>query len=226
MLPFYLQETCEYSVQGMRAAELTIVLFSEEAFGWSFERPVSLKIMVQRAWGNIAKFTTNLENRTRGLFHKVLRVAHLLGRHDAGTPAFPTASPGGLDPLTDALPDNVPLHFCERRLDLHERATGGCRGVHGRIQGPEANPLFLKLIDQRDQFRGLPAQTVEVQHNENISLAQVIEAGGKLGATWTGSRCAILEYPLAPGFLQRVKLPVEHLPALERGDAGVPYLAH
>ena len=96
----------------------------------------------------------------------------------------------------------------------------------GEFSAPESDPLFFKSVDQRDQLRGLPAQAIKVQHNENISLAQVIEAGGKLGATLTGSRCAILEYPLAPGFFQRVKLPVEHLPALERGDAGVPYLAH
>ena len=67
---------------------------------------------------------------------------------------------------------------------------------------------------------------VEIQYNENISRSKVIEASGELGATATGSRRAILKCPLAPGLLQRVKLPVKHLPARERGNARISHLAH
>ena len=187
---------------------------------------VRTEIVIERAGRDIAKFFANLGNRARGVRHEMLRIAQLLRGHDAGTPTIPAARPGCAYPFTNTLIDDVAFHFGKGGLDLHEGTACRCCCVHWRIQRPESDPLFFKPVDQRDQLRGLPAQAIKIQHNENISPAQVIEAGGKLCATSTGSRCAILEYPLAPGFLQCVKLPVEHLPALERGDAGISYLAH
>ena len=70
-----------------------------------------------------------------------------------------------------------------------------------------------------DEVAGAAAETVEV--DEDIALAQVVEAGGEARAFRGGAGGVILEDPLTAGLVERVELEVEDLAAFDRSNPGV-----
>ena len=114
---------------------------------------------------------------------------------------------GGLHTLAHALADDVALHFGERRLDLQEGPARRRGGVHGRVEGTEPDAAVVELVDEGDEFAGAAAEAVEVEDDEDIAPAQVIEAGGEVRAIGAGG--VIFEQALAAGGVQRVELAVE-----------------
>ena len=71
-----------------------------------------------------------------------------------------------------------------------------------------------------------PRQTVEVEDDQDVALAQVIEAGGQVRPVGGGAGSAVLERALAPGIVQGIELAVEYLAAFGGGYAGVSNEPH
>ena len=140
--------------------------------------------------------------------------------------SFSPARTGGLHALAHALADDIAFHLRERGLDLQEGPARRCGGVHGRVDCTESDATLGELVDERDELASASAEPVEVQDNQNVAAAQVVEARGQIGAIGRGSGGAILEHALATGGVERVELAVEDLAAFGGGDAGVADKAH
>ena len=85
---------------------------------------------------------------------------------------------------------------------------------------------LAEFVDEGDAFAGEAAEPVEVEDDEDLIAAQVVEAGGEVLATGRGAGGMILEHALAAGGVQCVELAVEDLAAFGGGDAGVADEAH
>ena len=99
-------------------------------------------------------------------------------------------------------------------------------GVNRRVEGAEPDAPLVDLIDEGDELAGSPPQPIGVEDDEDIVLAQVIEAGGKVRTLGRASGDTVLEHTLATGVFERVERAVEHLAAFGGGDAGVAGEAH
>ena len=90
--------------------------------------------------------------------------------------------------------------------------------------GPDAPPV--EFVDEAGELTGSPPQPIEVEDDEDVAFAELVEAGVEVRALRGRSRGVILEDPLASGFVVRVELAVEHLAPFDRGDAALPDEAH
>ena len=84
-------------------------------------------------------------------------------------------------------------------------------GVHGRVERAKPDAALVELVNEGDEFAGAPPETIEVEHDEDVTLAQVVKAGAEVRALGCDTRSVILEDPLATGLAQRVELAVEDL---------------
>ena len=84
---------------------------------------------------------------------------------------------------------------------------------------------MVEFVDQSDEFARPAAQAVEIQDDQDVVLAQVIETGGQIRSVG-GAGSAVLEYALAAGVVQGVELTVEDLAAFGGGYAGVADESH
>ena len=89
---------------------------------------------------------------------------------------------------------------------------------------PDAPPV--ELVDEAGELAGSPPQPIEVEDDEDVAFAELVEAGVEVRALRGRSRGVILEDPLASGFAVRVDLAVAHPAPFDRGDAGVADEAH
>ena len=78
--------------------------------------------------------------------------------------------------------DEVAFHLGEGGLDLQESPAGGGGRVHRRVDGLEPDAALLEPIDQGDEVVRQPAEAVEIQNDEDIVAAQMIETGRQAGA--------------------------------------------
>ena len=131
-----------------------------------------------------------------------------------GRPPLRPRGAGGFQALPHALADDVSLHLGEGGLDLEEGAARGRGGVHRRVQRAEGDAALSELVDQGDELAGQAAEPIEVENDEDVAAAQVIEAGLEPGPIGLGARGAVLEDALASGLGQGVELAVEDLPVL------------
>ena len=76
------------------------------------------------------------------------------------------------------------------------------------------------------QDHGLTAPCGEVEDDEEITTAQVVEARRQVGPIGRGAGGVILEHAFAGCGIERVELGVEDLAAFGGGDAGVADEAH
>ena len=143
-----------------------------------------------------------------------------------GRPALASPRPGGRHAFAHALADDVALHLGEGGLDLQEGAARRRGGVHGRVQRAESDPALAERVDEGDELAGEAAEPVEVEDDEDVAGAQVVEAGGEVRAIGGGAGGVILEHALAAGGVERVELAVEDLAPFGGGDAGVADEAH
>ena len=120
----------------------------------------------------------------------------------------------------------VALHLGERGLDLEEGASRRRGGVHGRVERPEADAAGFEVVDERDQLRSAPSETVEVEDDQDVALAQVVEAGGEFRPVGVRAGAVLLEDALAACSEESVELAVQDLPRLDGGNAGVADEAH
>ena len=100
------------------------------------------------------------------------------------------------------------------------------RGRGGIVERSESDAALVELVDEGDEFAGATPQPVEVEDDQGVAAAQVVEAGGEVRALGRSARGVILEHALAAGGVQGVELSVEDLAAFGGGDAGVADEAH
>ena len=139
-------------------------------------RSIGAQVMVERAGGDVSEFAADVRNRACPGGHEVLDVAQLLAGHDARASALAATRPSGLHTLADALADDVSLHLRERRLYLQEGPSRRCGGVHRRVDRAEPDTALVELVDQGDELAGAAPQPIEDQNDEDIALAQIVEA--------------------------------------------------
>src|SRR4051794_34142867 len=156
----------------------------------------------------------------------MLGVAQAFGRHPARAAALapPRARRG--DALPHALADDVALHLGEGRLDLQEGAAHGGGGVEISVQRAEADAAALQLIHQPDQLAGEPPEAVEVEHDQYVALAQVVQACLEARPVDVGPAAAVVKDAVAPGDPEGVDLAVEPLPLLAGGHPSIADLFH
>ena len=164
--------------------------------------------MVERARGQLPELAADGGDRACPVGHQALGVAQLLRSHDARPAALAPARTGGLHALEHALAKEIALHLRERRLDLEKRPARRRRGVHGRVERAETDAALVELVDESDELAGAPPESVEVEDDEDVALAEIIKARGKVRAVGCGARGVILEDPPATGPAQRVELAV------------------
>lgn len=73
------------------------------------ERPIGVKVVVERTRRNVAEVPADVRNRTCTVSHEELGVAQLLGGHCSRAPSFAPARTSGLDAPADALADELAL---------------------------------------------------------------------------------------------------------------------
>ena len=99
-------------------------------------------------------------------------------------------------------------------------------GVHGRVERAEPDAALVELVNEGDELAGAPPETVEVEHDQDVTVAQVVKAGAEVRALGRGARGVVLEDPFTTGLAERIELPVEDLAPFGGGHAGVPDEAH
>lgn len=117
--------------------------------------------------------------------------------------------------------DDVALHFGEGRVDLQEGSTDRSRGVHRGVQRPERDAATVEVVYERDEFAGKPAQATEIQDDEDIALAHVVDVGREIRAFRRGAVGAVVEKSITSSRVQRVELAIEHQATFGRGDSRV-----
>ena len=65
---------------------------------------------------------------------------------------------------------------------------------------------MVQFVDQGDEFTGPAAQAVEVEDDQDVARAQVIETGGQGRPVGGGSGGTVLEDALATGIVQGIEL--------------------
>ena len=126
-------------------------------------------------------------------------------------PALAPACPDSLHALENALAKEVALPLREGGLDLQKRPARRDGGVHRRVERAKPDAALVELVNEGEEFAGAPPDTVEVEHDADVTLAQVVKAGAEVRALGRGARSVILEDPLAAGLAQRVEMAVEDL---------------
>ena len=185
-----------------------------------------MQVVVQGAARHVVEIPADIGDRPGAVGHQMPGVAQLVGGHDPQPSALAAAGARRLHAFEDALADDVPLHLGERGLDLPEGASRRRRGVHRGVEGLERDAAGLEVVDEGDELRSEPPEAVEVEDDEDIARAQVVEAGGEPGTVGIGPGGAVLEDAFAAGRLEGVELAVEDLAPLDGGDAGVADEAH
>ena len=71
-----------------------------------------------------------------------------------------------------------------------------------------------------------PPQAVEVEHDQHVATAQVIEASLETGPVGTRAAAAVIIDALAASSPERVHLPVEHLPLFAGGHPRIADQLH
>ena len=66
--------------------------------------------------------------------------------------------------------------------------------VHGRVEGAETDAALVEFVDEGDELAGAAPEPVEVEDDEDIAAAQVVEAGGEARAIGRGAGGVILEH--------------------------------
>ena len=69
----------------------------------------------------------------------------------------------------------------------------------GSFQRAEADAAALQLIHQPDQLAGEPPEAVEVEHDQYVALAQVVQACLEARPVDVGPAAAVVEDAVAPG---------------------------
>src|SRR4051794_9449241 len=67
------------------------------------------------------------------------------------------------------------------------------------VQCAEADAAALQLIHQPDQLAGEPPEAVEVEHDQHVALAQVVQARLETRPVGVGPATAVVEDAVAPG---------------------------
>ena len=70
------------------------------------------------------------------------------------------------------------------------------------------------------------AQAVEIEDDQDVTLAQVIQTGGQVRPVGNSSGSAVLEHALTPGTVQSIELAVEYLTAFGGRYAGIANESH
>ena len=114
-------------------------------------------------------------------------------------------------PLKSCATSNANTAAGRRRLDLQKGPARRRGGVHGRVDRSESDAALVEFVDEGDELAGAAPEPVEVEveDDEDIAAAQVVEAGGEARAIGRGAGGVILEHALAAGGVQGVELPVE-----------------
>ena len=143
-----------------------------------------------------------------------------------GCPPCSPARPGGRHALAHTLADDVAFHLGEGGLDLQEGPARRRGGVHGRVQCAESDAAPAEHVNEGDELAGEAAEPVEVEDDEDVASAQVVEAGGEIRAIGRGAGSVIFKHPFAAGGVECVELSVEDLATFGGGDASVADEAH
>ena len=154
----------------------------EELAAGFLERAVGMQVMVEGAAGDAAELAADAGDAACPVGHEVLGVAQPVDGHDPRPTAVAAPGTGRQDAFLDPLADEVALHLGERGLDLQEGPAGGGGGVHGRVERLEADAALFEAVDQGEQVARQPAEAIEVEDDQNVVAAQMIEAGGQAGA--------------------------------------------
>lgn len=87
------------------------------------------------------------------------------------------------------------------------------RVQHDAVEGTEVTAVGVQVVfDDREQFAGVAAQPGQVEHDEGVAAAHVIEGGGQAGSGGAlGARCLVEVDPGAAGGLEGVDLAREFL---------------
>ena len=97
---------------------------------------------------------------------------------------MPAARPGGGQAGLGALDDQLALELGERGEDAEDQLAGGGRRVDRRAlagQDLEPDAALGELVDQVDEVAQVAAEPVELPGDQDIALAQRLEAGGEPG---------------------------------------------
>ena len=84
----------------------------------------------------------------------------------------------------------------------------------GELSARKATPRRAERIDQGCELGGQAPEAVEVEHDEDVAAAQVVQTLDEPGPIGPGARGAVLEDAPASGLGQGVELAVEDLAVL------------
>ena len=152
-----------------------------------------------------------------------LRCGTNLGRKGRERERGNIAPGGGLGALADALANDPALRFRAVCLGLQKGAGNWRGGGHRRVAGAKPDGAMVQIVDQGDQHARPAAQTVLVEDDRDVALAQDIETDGQVrwvvgdcGGVMHGRLCRRLT---AAEYLKFIAVPT--LPQLENAVARV-----
>ena len=96
----------------------------------------------------------------------------------------------------------------------------------GELMARNPIPRSLSASMRVMSAPGEAPQSVEIEDDEDVTVAQVVEARGEVRAIGLRPGGVIFEHTFAAGGVERVALAVEDLSAFGGGDAGVPDEIH
>ena len=150
----------------------------------------------------------------------------LFGQGEWCAAALAASRARGGDALLHTLADDVALHLGEGGLDLQESAAHRRRGVERSVERPEADAARFQFVHEADQLAGEPAEAVEIEHDQHVAVAEIVEARLEAGPLDAGAAAAVVIDALAAGGAERVRLAIEHLLAFTGGHPGIPDQFH
>src|SRR5215213_8332951 len=129
----------------------------------------------------------------------MLGVAQPLRRHHPRAPALAAAGAGRRDALADALADQVAFHLGECRLDLQKGTAGRGCGIKRSVKGAKTHATAIQLVHKPDQLAGASPEPVEVQYDQHVIAAEIVQARAKAGPVGAGSTAAVVIDALTAG---------------------------
>ena len=145
--------------------------------------------------------------------------AQLRGGHLVGPPARPAACPRRRQAGDRALGDECALELGQGGKNPEHQLAGRGGGVdRGALAGEhlQAHAAGGKVVHGVDQVAQVAAQTIELPQDQEVALAQCLQARRQPGAVVAAPRRLVLVEPLRrhPGGEQRVALQVGGLGAV------------
>jgi len=102
-----------------------------------------------------------------------------------------------LNALQRPFTDQRPLHLCQTRQesDQHRSKLSQCLRIDEVVQGADMDPPFLEVMETVDDAPLIPAQAIQLRHDQFVTLHQGIQSR-------LGLRSVFLRRPGADGLLE------------------------